>query len=144
MTEDQFQSQCWQWAWNTYPLVRRVFWAVPNGGDRDIKTATTLQATGVLSGVHDLHLLWDGQFYTFELKVGDNKMTTDTIITTSRGAQRKRYGQVEWGEAMAKQGGVWFEVRPSSPGFVTDPISGFKILFTEVMEGRWKRCKIIK
>lgn len=114
MTEDQLQAKCWQWAWNEYPMLRRILWAVPNGGARDIRVAAKLQATGVIPGPHDLHMIWNGTFYTFELKVGDNHMTTDTIITTPSGYEKKVFGQVEFGAAMYAQGGKWFEIRELS------------------------------
>lgn len=137
MTEDQFQAACWQWVWNNYLECRHVLWAVPNGGGRSIVDAVKLQATGVLSGVHDMHLLWDGQFYTFEFKVGDNQLTTTTTLANGR----KRYGQREWGEAIAKQGGVWFEVRCGENGRELDY---FKNMFNGVLAGKYKRCALIK
>jgi len=141
MTEDQFQAKCWQWVWNNYPETRHCLWAVPNGGERTLEVAVKLKATGVLSGVHDMHFLWDGQFYTFEFKVGNNHLTKTTITTSPGGGRRVVYGQEEWGASMYAQGGVWFEVRPSDPP--QDALFDFQILFERVMCGRYKRCEII-
>lgn len=110
MTEDQLQSKCWQWAWNTHPDTRRLLWAVPNGGDRDIMTAIKLQATGVVAGVHDLHFFWRGQLYTFELKVNGNELTQDRTIVTKAGQSKVIFGQQEWGAKIASQGGRWFKI----------------------------------
>lgn len=111
MTEDQLQSKCFIWAWNDLPETRRHLWAVPNGGDRDIKVAIKLQATGVLPGVHDLHFFWERMFYTFELKVGDNQLTEDRIVITPSGREKIIYGQLEWGQKMEAHGSKWFEIR---------------------------------
>ena len=127
MTEDQLQAACWMWAWNKYPQTRRMLWAVPNGGDRDIVTAAKLMATGVLPGVHDLHLLWENQFYTFELKVGSNRLTVDRMVITPSGREKLIYGQKEWGAKMIEQGGRWFEIRE---------LERFKEIFNGIIEAK--------
>lgn len=96
MTEDQLQSKCFQWTWNTHPETRYCLWAVPNGGDRRPYEAARLKATGVVSGVHDLHFLWKGKFYTFELKVGSNKLSPH---------------QITFGCQVLLHGGEWYEIR---------------------------------
>ena len=96
MTEDQLQAQCFQWFWNTYPAHRRKLWAVPNGGSRGLKEATKFKATGVVAGVHDLHLYHDHQLYTFELKVGNNKLSPD---------------QITWKVTMEREGAMCYEIR---------------------------------
>lgn len=40
-----------------YPQYKGVFFAVPNGGHRDIRTAQHMKAEGQLAGVSDLMLL---------------------------------------------------------------------------------------
>lgn len=67
-SEDKLQAQCFQWAWNNYPGTRRLLFAVPNGGHRDIREAMKFKATGVVAGVHDLIFYYDNVLYTFELK----------------------------------------------------------------------------
>ena len=96
MTEDQLQATIFEWAWNNYPQTRYCLWAVPNGGLRDKHTAHKLKATGTLSGVHDLHFFWQGKFYTFELKVGKNKLT---------------YNQEKFRDVIEHQGGKCYEIR---------------------------------
>ena len=51
-TEDQEQAAFVAWFRATWPEVR--IFAIPNGGRRAMKTASTLKATGVLPGVPDL------------------------------------------------------------------------------------------
>lgn len=101
MTEDQFQAELFEWFWNTLPEARRCLWAVPNGGWRHAGQLKLLQATGVVAGVWDLHLFWRGQFYIFELKVGDNKLQPD---------QRK------WGALMLEQGAECYEIHEAHSG----------------------------
>jgi hypothetical protein len=127
MTEDQLQAKCWQWGWNTFPQVRRIFWAVPNGGDRNMVTAVKLQATGVIPGPHDLHLIWNGILWTFELKVGENQLTRDRTIITPSGREKLIFGQYEFGVAMVAQGGRWFEVRE---------LEYFQNIFTKIILGK--------
>ena len=74
-SEDQLQAACFQWAYNSFPDIRGLLWSVPNGGSRHPLEAAKFKATGVTEGVHDLHMLWKGQFTTFELKHGNNTMT---------------------------------------------------------------------
>ncbi len=53
-----------------------VFFAVPNGGKRDIRVATKLKAEGVQPGVTDLvFCLPQGRFAGLELKAGKNGLT---------------------------------------------------------------------
>jgi hypothetical protein len=101
MTEDQLQSECFQWAWNTFPDTRRLLFHVPNERDTGIpswikkllkehfplaleflirKSNPKIQGMrnkviGVVSGVADLLFLWHGKTFAFELKVGSNKQS---------------------------------------------------------------------
>jgi hypothetical protein len=96
MNENKLQAKCFQWFWNNFPGLRRTLWAVPNGGKRDKREAMTLKATGVISGVHDLHFIYNNRFYTFELKVGNNKFSEN---------------QLKYMEAIENQGAMSFEIR---------------------------------
>jgi hypothetical protein len=96
MTEDQLQAECFKWFHNNYPHLRKTLWAVPNGGTRNKFEAMKLKATGVVAGVHDLHFLHKNQFYTFELKVGENTMSDE---------------QVEFYIAIENQCGICKEIR---------------------------------
>jgi len=44
------------------------WWAVPNGGQRNLKVAKKLKAEGVKTGVPDITLIYEGQFYGIEVK----------------------------------------------------------------------------
>lgn len=49
-----------------YPALAYMF-AIPNGGLRDIRTATNLKAEGVKSGVPDIFLPWPKAIRNYEL-----------------------------------------------------------------------------
>lgn len=96
MTEDQLQAQCYQYFHNNYPSLRKTLFAVPNGGTRNKVEAVKLKATGLVKGVHDIIFFHKSKLYTFELKVGTNKLSDD---------------QLQFGCQIQAQGGRWFEIR---------------------------------
>lgn len=56
--EHKIQASIVDWFAYAYPQYRGgLFFAVPNGGHRDIQTAARLKAEGVTAGVSDLILL---------------------------------------------------------------------------------------
>lgn len=67
-SEIQIQSECFQWAWNTYPQTRKLLFHVPNGGKRTTVEAMQLKASGVIAGVPDMLFLWKGKWHAFEFK----------------------------------------------------------------------------
>ena len=77
-SEADEQSALFKWAaWQSIPELSLLF-AIPNGGKRDIITATHLKAQGVKSGVPDIFLpvargIYHGLF--IEMKVKKNKPT---------------------------------------------------------------------
>lgn len=68
VSESRLQSNCYQWAYNTYPQVRGLFFSVPNGGTRNVREAQTLKATGLTPGIPDMILLSNATVYGFEFK----------------------------------------------------------------------------
>jgi len=96
LSEDQLQAKCYQWFWNNFPELRRTMWAVPNGGIRNKITAMKMKATGLLSGVHDIHFVHDGTLHSIELKVGKNQLTES---------------QVKYAQAIMQQGAKCHVVR---------------------------------
>lgn len=68
MTELQLQSRCFQWAWNTYPELRRLLFAVPNGGTRHAREAMNLKASGTVPGIPDMICLYNGSPVGIEFK----------------------------------------------------------------------------
>lgn len=94
-SEDQLQAKCFQLTWNHFPFLRKKFWAVPNGGDRNLITAKKLQATGVIPGVWDIHFFFQGRFTIVEMKVEPNILSQP---------------QIDWGTMMAEEGANKFVV----------------------------------
>ena len=54
-SEDKLQAECFQWAWNNFPELRKLFFAVPNetGKKNPIQQARA-KAMGLVAGVADL------------------------------------------------------------------------------------------
>lgn len=98
-SEEKLQADLWKWAWNNLPHCRHHLWAVPNGIHASAIQASKAKATGMLSGVWDLHAYWNGKFHIIETKVGNNQLTRDRVVNG-----RKTFGQFEWGERMAAHG----------------------------------------
>ena len=72
MRETEHQVQC---AIAQYLDMRGLcWWAIPNGGNRNLITAKKLKAEGVKKGVPDICILHDSQVYFLEVK----KPKTDT------------------------------------------------------------------
>ena len=57
LSESQIQKQCVEWFRATYPTIERLFFAVGNGGKRNVWTAKIMKDEGVRAGVADLILL---------------------------------------------------------------------------------------
>ena len=52
-----------------YLDIRRIcYWAVPNGGKRSKSEASRMQKSGVKSGVPDITIVHEGQYYGLEVK----------------------------------------------------------------------------
>lgn len=96
MNELQLQTFCFQYLWNSYPLTRRCFFHVPNGGSRNRIEGMQLKASGVVAGVPDMCLVWKGRMYGIEFKT-----LTGTLSTA----------QKEVHEAWAAQGIIVHVVR---------------------------------
>jgi len=81
MRESQLQAECVKWFRYQYPF--HVIFAIPNGGNRDIRQAVTLKREGVLSGVADLFVMhpsgdWHGLF--IEMKLPKTKQSENQIL----------------------------------------------------------------
>ena len=72
-------------------LLGLCWWAVPNGGRRNIGTAKKLKAEGVKSGVPDITLIHKGRYYGIEVK----KPKTDTPKGSLSKVQKDRIAQIE-------------------------------------------------
>lgn len=87
--EHRLQVACVRWFRYTYPDKAHLLFAVPNGGDRDIRVAQRLKAEGVVAGVADLLLLVARQGchgLAIEMKTGRGRQSD---------SQREWQGEVE-------------------------------------------------
>jgi len=67
MSEQQIQTACVKWLWNTHPETRGLFFAVNNNSEH-VARAMNRKAVGVVPGVSDTVFLWNGQAYLIEFK----------------------------------------------------------------------------
>lgn len=85
VTHDRLQSQCFLWAWNTYPQIRPLLFMVPNeqGLLSYFPTAfkmqyiSQLRSLGLVKGVWDLLFYWKGILYAFDVKVGKDRLSNE-------------------------------------------------------------------
>lgn len=84
--ESKLQIECVKWARLRYPKLRRLLFAIPNGGKRNRVEAGIMQGEGVTPGTADLFLsipakvdgfLWCGLY--IEMKYGKGKQSDDQI-----------------------------------------------------------------
>lgn len=61
--ESNIQKACVKWFRYSYAKYNGVFFSVPNGGNRDVVTGSSLKDEGVLAGVADLILLVSNDAY---------------------------------------------------------------------------------
>jgi len=81
-TEEQLQTECVRIFRYMHQPLQWKFFAIPNGGQRNVIVAAKLKASGTMSGVWDLLLLVprNGKCGLFiEMKVGKNKLTENQI-----------------------------------------------------------------
>lgn len=55
-SEAKIQAELFQKVWNERPSTRRLFFHIPNGGNRSISEAVKFKAMGVIAGVPDMFL----------------------------------------------------------------------------------------
>ena len=95
-SEDALQQKCVFWFNRKYPLLRGLLFAVPNGGYRNKREAYKFLQTGLVKGVSDLILLFNGRAYLLEAK-------------TLTGKQSKT--QKLWEEKVSKNGFDYYVFR---------------------------------
>lgn len=81
-SELSLQGLCYQWAFNTHPIVRGILHHIPNGGKRTKQEAAQLKASGVVSGVLDLFLPLVRRGYVglyIEMKLPGEKLRTEQL-----------------------------------------------------------------
>ena len=68
-----------------YLDARRLMWyAVPNGGNRNLITAKKLKAEGVKAGVPDIALVHEGQAYFLEVKKPKTETRAGVLSLTQK------------------------------------------------------------
>ena len=81
--ERELQIACFTYFRLQYPLMAGLYFAIPNGGSRNVREAVNLKRSGTLSGVADTflafptkyhHGLWI-EFKSLKGKMSDNQMT---------------------------------------------------------------------
>lgn len=127
MGHDQLQAKCFQWFWNYYPSLRQLMWHTPNEvpqddylikevakQDKSLASKLALaakkrlgmflsrrKAIGVVKGVLDLTLYYNGKLHTFDVKLGKDVLSKE---------------QISFIEQVKKQGGT-FDVITTFEGF---------------------------
>lgn len=61
--EHDIQAKCFAWFSLRFPKLSDLFFAIPNGGQRSITTAVTLQREGVKAGVPDTFFAYPSYGY---------------------------------------------------------------------------------
>lgn len=67
MTEQQIQSECFIWHWNTYPKERGMLHH-NNNNSHNRNKGSQMKALGVVEGVADFELVSDGRVDFIEMK----------------------------------------------------------------------------
>ena len=116
--EDRIQQECYNYFWNNYPKLRKLLFAVPNGGHRNAIEAVKFKATGVVPGVSDMILLYNNTPYCFELK-------------TETGTQSKT--QKEW-ELIIEEQEIYYKLIRSKEQFANE--------LSKIIDDKYKFKKI--
>lgn len=77
-SESTLQRECIKWFRYQYPKLKKLLFAVPNGGKRDSREAAILSAEGTVPGVSDLILLIPRKGHAslcIEMKYGKNDLS---------------------------------------------------------------------
>ena len=71
--ESNLQAECVRWFRYQYPKC--IIFAIPNGGLRNIKTASRLKKEGALAGIPDLCIIGKSISFYVEMKYGKNTLS---------------------------------------------------------------------
>jgi hypothetical protein len=74
-TEAALQRAVVQYLTLALPPHEALFWHTPNGGWRSRATAGRLKAEGVMPGVADIVIVWQGRVVAIELKTKDGSQS---------------------------------------------------------------------
>jgi len=72
--ELKLQSECHQWLWNNYPHTRNFAFAIKNE-DTSVKRRLIGKAIGVIPGIPDYCLVWQGRVSFIEFKSEAGKLS---------------------------------------------------------------------
>lgn len=93
MTHNQLQSACHLWLWNSFPDLRYLSHANINNLTTETPDAriqmAKLKAIGLVGGVFDYEFYYHEVLYTFDFKVGVDKLRPDQLAYK---AQIERHG----------------------------------------------------
>lgn len=78
-SEDRIQQDCYMWFNNNFRNLRKMLFAVPNGGKRDVVEAKRMKATGTVSGVSDLILAYGGTCHFIEMKTSTGRQDDEQV-----------------------------------------------------------------
>lgn len=97
--EHQEQASFVMWVNNFHPHLDGLWWATPNGGKRDIRTAVKLKAEGVRSGVPDVQFMvpkgiYHGLFIEFKRPDGKGKVSDDQSFVMGKLTEQGYYCDV--------------------------------------------------
>lgn len=76
-SEDAIQAEFFKSSWEQFPQTRRLIFAVPNGGTRNMLEAMKFKATGLISGIPDMLFVWKGKVYGLEFKTETGRTSKD-------------------------------------------------------------------
>ena len=74
--EERIQAEIVSFFWNNYPATRGHIFHVPNGGYRNAREGAKLRSIGVIAGVPDLCIVWNGKCSWVELKTIERKLSS--------------------------------------------------------------------
>lgn len=112
-SEDALQQKCYFWFWNAYPKYRGLLFHIPNGGSRSKREAKKFKQIGVVSGVADLTLLFNGYAYFIELKAENGTQSSN---------------QKKWQKSVTEEGFNYYLIYS---------LKDFKLLVNGLIDG-WK------
>ena len=72
LSENRIIQECFIWHHNTYPDKRGLFFKIKNDGLKNLRTAISDKATGLIPGVADTCLIHKGKavFLEFKTEIG--------------------------------------------------------------------------
>ena len=75
--EDHIQEVCVNWFRLRYREPKYLIYAIPNGGNRNLREAARLKKTGVRNGVADLQVLAKNKTFYIEMKTETGKQSPE-------------------------------------------------------------------